>query len=252
MDKPALSISVVSHRHGPMVAALLDDIARVCREPIDVILTLNVDEDSGFIPRALPFSLEVIRNATPRGFGANHNAAFRRARAEHFCVLNPDVRLEGDPFPALLDVLKAPEIAVVAPMVRNPRGAIEDSARRFPTPGRLLRKLIGGPLPLDYTLTEPVIYPDWVAGMAMVFRKDRFAALGGFDQGYFLYYEDVDLCARIHSLGQRVALVTSSVVIHDARRASRRDLRHALWHLRSVARYFWKARHGFQESSPSG
>ncbi|MCC6611313.1 MAG: glycosyltransferase family 2 protein [Burkholderiales bacterium] len=122
--------------------------------------------------------------------------------------------------------------------MRDPTGQVEDSARRFPTPATLLRKLASGQPALDYQLSAPVIFPDWVAGMFMIFRRDAFAALGGFDERYFLYYEDVDVCARARSHDMEIALVTNVSVVHHARRASRGDLRHALWHVRSALRYF--------------
>jgi GT2 family glycosyltransferase len=243
MAPPTLTVSVVSHRHGALVAALLGDLARHCRESIEVVLTLNEKESLEFSPRDLPFALDLIRNEKPRGFGANHNAAFRRARAEYFCVVNPDIRLETNPFPDLVDVLRTPGVAVAAPLVCNSGGEVEDSARKFPTLALLLRKMMGPRLPLDYAYDAPVIYPDWVAGMFMMFRRDLFESLNGFDERYFLYYEDVDLCARSRAQGLQVALVTTARVVHDARRTSRRNLRHALWHAQSALRYFRTAYH---------
>jgi len=69
-------------------------------------------------------------------------------------------------------------------------------------------------------------------------RASDYAALGGFDEGFFLYYEDVDLCARLWRGGREVVLCPEVQVVHDARRASRRHLRHMRWHAASMARYF--------------
>ena len=241
MSRPELTVSVVSHRHGPIVAELMSDLARLCAGYIEVILTINTPEPLDLALRDFPFPLTLVRNDEPRGFGANHNSAFRRSRADRFCVVNPDLRLFMDPFPALLEALRSPDIGVAAPLVRDPQGRIEDSARRFPTVGVLLRKLAGFNLPLDYAFDVPLVFPDWVAGMCMAFRSEVFGSLGGFDERYYLYYEDVDLCARVRGLRLRIAVVTAATVIHDARRASRHDLRHALWHARSALRYFRKA-----------
>jgi len=80
--------------------------------------------------------------------------------------------------------------------------------------------------------------PDWVGGMFMLFRSDLYKTLGGFDEGYFLYYEDIHLCARLRVAGMRVVLEPKAEIIHDAQRASHRDLRHAWWHATSILRFF--------------
>jgi len=232
-----ISISVVSHGQADLVASLLSDLAGCGATDIEAIVTVNVPEMPGFGPATVPFPLEVTRNDAPRGFGANHNAAFRRSRGEYFCVLNPDIRIRANPFPLLVDALQDPRIAVAAPLVLGPDGEIEDSARRFPTPGILLRKLLHLHTKREYPLAEPVAFPDWVAGMFMLFRRDAFDALNGFDERYYLYYEDVDLCARARKRGMEVALVTGASVTHDARRTSRRNLRYMLWHARSALRF---------------
>jgi GT2 family glycosyltransferase len=75
----------------------------------------------------------------------------------------------------------------------------------------------------------------------MLFRRDIFETAGGFDEGYYLYYEDVDLCARIRLAGFEVAQVTGTSVIHAAQRASHSSFRYARWHIRSMFRFFCKA-----------
>ena len=76
--------------------------------------------------------------------------------------------------------------------------------------------------------------------MFMMFRADTFRMIGGFDEGYFLYYEDVDLCWRLRRQGYDVALLPMVRVIHAAQRASHRDLRHLGWHVSSMLRFFVK------------
>ena len=84
------------------------------------------------------------------------------------------------------------------------------------------------------------IYPDWVAGMFMLFRKDFFKNINGFDQGYFLYYEDIDLCIRARKQKFEVVFVNSTFVYHDARRSSHKNLRFLIIHITSVVRFFSK------------
>lgn len=230
-----VSVSVVSHRQGELVAALLGDLATAVRTPIEVLVTVNVPETLPFDAARVGVPLRILTNTRQKGFGANHNAAFRESRGHHFCVLNPDIRLERDPFPALIDCLNDPRTGVVAPVIRNPAGQLEDHVRSFPTPLTILHKaLFGGGL--DHAIgTE---YPDWVGGMFMLFPRGAFEEIGGFDERYFLYYEDVDLCARLAAEGRRVRVCHSAVAIHAARRESRHSLRYMRWHLSSMLRFF--------------
>lgn len=156
-------------------------------------------------------------------------------------MLNPDVRLRADPFQVLAERLRDPAVGVVAPVVRSPAGTIEDSARRVPTPLSILRKALAGARGPDYEIATADLYPDWVAGIFMLFRRDTFAAIGGFDERYFLYYEDVDLCTRLALAGKRVVYCPAVEAIHDARRESHRSLRYLRFHVASMLKFFCSA-----------
>ncbi len=230
-------VSVVSHLQARLVRSLLDDLAAHCRDTVEVILTLNVDEPLSFEGADFGYPIELVRNHSPRGFGANHNAAFRLCRQRAFCVLNPDIRLAANPFPALLEELQHDRTGVVAPRIVDPSDRTEDSARRFPTLWSLVAKASGRANALDYEIGSSSFSPDWIAGMFMLFGCDAFRAVGGFDEKYFLYYEDVDICARLRAADYDVRLVPAASAVHDARRASRSDWRHRAWHAQSVLRY---------------
>jgi N-acetylglucosaminyl-diphospho-decaprenol L-rhamnosyltransferase len=232
-----IAVSIVSHGHGVMVERLIMQLL-MCPEVTRIILTRNIPE-AGEVPAVSKVGL--IQNPAPKGFGANHNAAFSLCHEPFYCVLNPDIQLTGNPFPALLECLQNDAIALAAPLIVAPNGGMEDSVRRFPTLISLIRKLLGG-ADGRYNVSpgQPVFFPDWVAGMFMVFRSSAFAHLHGFDEGYFLYYEDVDICDRASQAGMKVALCPSVSAIHDARRDSHRSLRHLRWHLTSMARFLWR------------
>ena len=232
-----VTVSIVSHGHGPMVTSLLSDLAAKCGSSVNVILTLNIPEAIAIDGGTFPFRLKVIRNRTPRGFGANHNAAFTQNEAEYFCILNPDIRIVENSFPQLLEELRNPRVGVVAPKIVGPTGGVEDSARRFPSPWFIARKLFGLTPVLDYRIGQSALSADWVAGMFMLFRKDVYAELAGFDERYFLYYEDVDLCRRLRKRGYDVRLLPSVSAVHIARRESHRNLKHLRWHLSSMIRF---------------
>lgn len=240
MSRPVLSLSIVSHGQIELVSLLLADIKMHCdAAAVEVILTVNIPEHLPVTPETFPFSLTVIQNLVPQGFGRNHNQAFRQARGEFFGVINPDVRIGSDMFASLLAGLNLPSAGVVAPLVVNPLGAIENSARHFPTPLTILCKLFGRCQGADYFIGETPVYPDWVGGMFMLFRCDVYQQLGGFNEKYFLYYEDVDICARIWLNGLRVALIPEAKVTHEARRSSHQQAAYLLMHIRSMARFFW-------------
>ena len=232
-----VTISIVSHGHGAMVSSLLADLAVHCGSNIDIILTLNIPESPRIGDGEFPFPVKLIRNAAPKGFGANHNAAFRLCQSPYFCVLNPDINIAEDPFPGLIRELRIPRSGLAAPRIVNPDGETEDSARGFPTIPSLIRKALSLAPKLDYEITTAPLSPDWVAGMFMLLRSETFAEVGGFDERYFLYYEDVDLCRRLRRHGYDVRLAPSVVAVHDARRESRRSLRHLRWHLASALRF---------------
>lgn len=234
-----LSISVVSHLQIRLVENLLGDIEKLCdTSRIEVILTLNLTEPVPFAVKYFSFPLIIIRNTAPLGFAANHNQAFAKSTGQYFCVLNPDIRFVKDPFPPLLACLINSSMGVVAPLVVNEQGIVEDSARRFPTPFRIICKAFGGCNKIDYAVKDKVIYPDWVGGMFLLFPHDVYAKVGGFDQRYFLYYEDVDLCARLRLMGYEIAMSPHAQVTHLARRSSHRNFKYLRWHLRSMMRFF--------------
>ncbi len=244
-----LSVSIVSHGQGALVAALLGDLAAHCRgTPMEVLVTLNLPETLPCDLSGLPFPVVVIDNSRPLGFGANHNQAFARSSGEFFCVLNPDIRLSHDPFPAMRAALAEPGVGLSAPRVLNPEGLPEDSATPFPSPMMILLKALRLGQGRPYVVGTHTLYPDWVAGMCMLLRAAQFRLLGGFDTRYFLYYEDVDLCARLRLSGLEVALTPAAQVAHAAQRSSHRHLGYLVLHLRSLIQFFsssvyWRVRH---------
>jgi len=233
-----ITISVVSHEQATLVGALLSDLHAHCEAVSKVVLTINIEEQLPFDTTRFKFPVVIISNTIAQGFATNHNAAFKLAQTDYFCVLNPDVRLARDPFPSLLDQLRDSSVGVVAPLVLDPVGKVEYSARKFPTPISILKKVISGSNNRDYEIGTQPIFPDWVGGMFMLFRSASFDAVGGFDERYFLYYEDVDICWRMRQHGLRAALVPTASVTHDARRRSHQDARYLIWHLTSMLRFF--------------
>lgn len=236
-----ISVSIVSHGHGPMIPALIDQLLtfpQVGR----IILTLNTLEsiqlssDSSIDSRLIRIS-----NQVPKGFGENHNAALEHCATPYCCVLNPDISFVDNPFPRLLEGFANPSVGLVAPIIKNLDGKIEDSVRHFITPISLMRRYLSNH-DGSYSIVEgaAAFHPEWVAGMFMLFNAPTYKEIGGFDEGYFLYVEDVDICTRVWLSGKQVLAIPEVVVIHDAQRASRANLRFMRWHISGLIRYFIK------------
>lgn len=237
------TLSIVSHGHKSHIEHLFEDLAKLERQDINVILTINLPEELPVNINSLSCPVQIIHNKVPKGFGCNHNAAFSQSTSKYFVVLNPDVRLISDPFSALLNFLKKQPKSICAPVVLNQNGELEDSARFLPTPFFLFKKLVakvfGFKLKLDKLAETPDAYlPDWVAGMFMVCLHDVYQEIGGFDERYRMYYEDVDLCVRARLSGCDIFVVKAAQVIHEAQRDSHRKINHLKWHVLSAMKFF--------------
>lgn len=237
MNSIALTLSIVSHGQSSLVKSLLNDLERISISDIEIIVTVNIPEDdSVFFSSILP--INIVRNKSPKGFGANHNSAFEISRGKYFAIVNPDVRISSFNLNFLISGIADANIGAWAPLVMNGTGAMEDSARFFPTFSSTIRRLLFRRRGLDYIVDIYPLRVDWVAGMFIVFKREAFKAVGGFDaRRFFMYFEDVDICDRLSRNGWSVVLDPRITVIHDAQRASHRNLLHFRWHLTSAVRY---------------
>jgi N-acetylglucosaminyl-diphospho-decaprenol L-rhamnosyltransferase len=241
-DTADLTISIVSHNHGSLVRLLLADLNRLeSRRRATVLLTLNVAGEEIDLREFDQLSIRVIRNAAPKGFGANHNQAFRLCSTEWFAVVNPDVRMPDDSFLSMLDTAdQDPRIALVAPIVVDGDGRVEDSVRANLSPLSLLRRVLfrtGAP---HSEAQAPLARGfRWYAGMFLLFRAAAFRAVGGFDERFFLYCEDYDICARMHLARHSLKLDRNARVVHMARRDSHQSFRHLRWHVQSLLRVWF-------------
>lgn len=235
-----MRLSLVSHRQASLANHFLRDLERT-HEVTELVVTENVPDTGLVLPNHLP--VRRLQNPSPMGFAGNHNQAFEGCDQSFFCVANPDIRLLSNPFPGLLAAMQDPGVGLVAPLVLCPAGDPEDNARRFPTPWNLGRKLLGGDDGRYHLQPGKALSPqpvEWVAGMFLLFRSEAFRDVGGFDAKFHLYYEDVDICARLWKSGWKVMCDPGVTVVHEAQRASRHNPRYMSWHAASMARYFFK------------
>jgi len=243
MSPPPLTISVVSHGQGSLARRLLNDLSK--QTGFKLIVTLNVPENESFLEGLPDAPVTIVRNSVAKGFGANHNAAFVRCDTPWFAVLNPDVRLLEDPFPSLISTASGlPNPGAVAPRILNQAGRSEDSVRVHPTPWSVAGRVFDRNIGRASVAGTSRFY--WLAGMFLMFSSHAFRSVRGFDERFFLYYEDYDICARLQRAGFQIALDPHATAVHDAQRDSRRSFRHLKWHMGSLLRVwtsgvFWSS-----------
>lgn len=227
---PALLVSIVSHGHGVWVQRLLHQLAHQSAASISrVVLTHNIAEPLPEPPqRGWPFALEIVRNAAPRGFGANHNQALRNASEPFVCVLNPDVELfpGQDPFAEMIDTAALDGVGCAYPLQLDAQARVQDSEREIPSPLALWQRRV---------LHQPQTRVEWVNAACIVLPLPVWQSVKGFDEAYFMYCEDVDLSLRIRLLGLRLQRADARI-LHEGQRASGRQWRHLAWHVGSLLR----------------
>lgn len=210
-------------------------------EVLQILLTLNTYEniELPYIPYVSSY-----QNLAPKGFASNHNNSFKNCNQPYFCVLNPDIEFIDNPFPQLLQTLEKQRAAAAAPKIISANCQEEDSIRTFPSSHSLMAKLITGAEGRHerHDNNQALLFPDWIAGMFILFRSCDFAEINGFDERYFLYYEDVDICARLHKANKTIIADLNATAIHHAQRTSRTNLRYMRWHFASMIRYLWTHR----------
>jgi len=168
---------------------------------------------------------EIVRPGTNVGFGAGVNRGVARVSEAHeiLIVANPDAVVHRGALDLLVRSLEDhPEWGIVGPTVLTESGAVYPSVRRFPSPldaaGHALFGLLSDENPFTRRYRSAGSRPDggvdWVSGSFFAIRRQSFEELGGFDEAYFMFAEDMDLCFRAHELGIGVGVAPTAVVTH--------------------------------------
>jgi GT2 family glycosyltransferase len=236
-SSPAVTVSIVSHGQLELVRPLLEQLDRFSRAlTAKVVLTQNIAEPDLLAGTQWSFEIERIENAVPLGFGANHNQAFDRCSTPWFLVLNPDIRFDSDVLAPLI-AQAAPDSGLLAPRILEPGKPVPEQHRAIITPLEIVsRKRPGYPVPA---------VPAWIPGLFMLFRSGAYRTIGGFDERFFMYGEDFDICARLRLAGWKLQIAEELTARHDAQRASHRSRRHLYWHVTSLLKVwssasFWR------------
>ena len=201
-----------------------------------IALRINIDEDLSQLANYKDLPIDIYINENPKGFGENHNLTFKSYLSDFFIIVNPDIRLVEIQIDVMLKLFMEGTVGAVAPCVVSPSGELEDSVRYFPTIIKMFIRLGTFKRLPDYDFMAEPINVDWAAGMFVVYRSSAFNSVGGFDERFFMYYEDADICRRLLRNSWRTLLQPNFTVIHNAQRKSHRNMRYFLWHVYSLFR----------------
>jgi GT2 family glycosyltransferase len=234
-----ITISIISHGQEKFLKTIINDLFKKEIQNLNIVITHNLRQSKELkIEADIKEKVCFIENPYPKGFGANHNAAFKYCQGEWFAVINPDIRLDADIFSRLIEHAR-PQDGVIAPALVDPTKMQISQCRDLLTPWEVIRRR----LPCFRPPREPV----WMPGAFLLFRAEAFRDVGGFDERYYLYAEDFDICARLRLNGWLLNYIPEVKAFHAAQRASHVRPRYLLWHIESLLKLwrsdvFWQYR----------
>jgi GT2 family glycosyltransferase len=243
-----VSVAAIVVTHGPN-ADLERCLAALAPQVDELVVVANLPGDV-----ELPAGARLLENDRPAGFATNVNRGVAETTGELVVIANPDTEPESDAVAILSDFAAAGERrGIVGPQLRYPDGRWQPSRRRFPTvtgtlvrrtPLRYLARPFGRQRShylLDERPDQPV-QADWMLAAFLLLRRELLDELGGFDERFRLYGEDIELCYRAAKAGWERWYVPQAVVTH--RYAAEIDhkllTRQTLWHWRGIARFVRK------------
>ncbi|MCA9969970.1 MAG: glycosyltransferase family 2 protein [Anaerolineales bacterium] len=251
---PDVSIVIVSWNVRALLRACLTAVARAREEAaLEVIVVdgASADGSADMVTAEFPW-VTLIACDENVGFPRGNNLGLARANGRYLYLLNPDTELQAGALAAMVAYLdQHPDVGVVGSQLRYADGRIQSSRRRFPSvltglfestwlqplaPRRLLRNYYALDLPDDQTADV-----DWVMGASLMTRRAVLAQVGGLDEAYFMYSEELDWCRRIKDAGWRVVYLPTAVVVHHEGKSSEQAVtaRHVNFN-RAKLRYFRK------------
>jgi N-acetylglucosaminyl-diphospho-decaprenol L-rhamnosyltransferase len=237
-----VTLTIVNHESRDAVLESLRELGedRGRRARLQVIVVDNASQDGSVeaIRAAFP-DVEVLARETRAGYGANQNLALARAEGRYVLFLNDDARVRPGAIDAMAGYLDAhPEVAVAAPTLVLPDGRTQVSLWPTPTPAAdvlaALRLGRARPAALDGRRPQPV---GWAMGCALLVRRDAARAAGGFDEGYFMYSEEVDLYVRLAATGGATHWVPDAEIVHGGQGSTGDSPERAIEMARSRRRY---------------
>lgn len=225
-----LSIAVISYNTRDLLLACLQSVQdRTAGVDYEVIVVDNASRDGSVdAVRARFPQLTVIANAENAGFARACNQAAAVSSGRYLLLLNSDTVMQVGTLRTMVTCLEQHlDIGAVSCLQRDEHGRVLQSCFPFPSIRdhvrhsedlpTVIRRLVGTLSPMDLTQSQDV---DWANGACLMVRKAVFDRLGGLDERFFMYFEDVDLCRRVQQLGYRVRYVAEGEVVHLLGRSS--------------------------------
>ncbi len=251
-----LSVIIVTYNSEPYIDACLRSLeATLDPRTVEVCVVDNASTDATCrIVRRHADRVHLVANPHNLGFAAALNRGLAATRGRHVLWLNPDATLENGGAPVLVAYLdEHPEVGIVGPKILDPDGRLQRSARAFPSydwplghrHGWLTRLFPANPFSSRYLLADldpsAVRDVDWVSGACLVHRREVAERLGGLDERFFMYCEDVDFCLRARRAGWTVRYHPALIVRHHVAGSTRQQsTRMLLERHRSLWRYYRK------------
>jgi GT2 family glycosyltransferase len=220
---PEIHAVVVSYRSAATLRDCVEPLAAMPGVTVTVVDNASPDGSAATIAD-LP--VELIRSPRNGGFSYGCNLGAARSEAPFLLFLNPDARIDHTSLERLRATLLAvPAAALAGPRILESSGELAWSQRRFPRQAStyaqalFLHRLFPRAVWTDELIRDPREYeraasPDWLSGACMLVRREAFEAVGGFDEAFFLYCEDTDLCRRLRSAGHTIRFVPGAMVRH--------------------------------------
>jgi GT2 family glycosyltransferase/lipopolysaccharide/colanic/teichoic acid biosynthesis glycosyltransferase len=235
---PDVSVIIVNYNVRDFLHQSLLSIQKALkgiRSEIFVIDNASDDGSAEMVRRRFPH-VQLIANTTNLGFAKANNIALKKARGKFLLLINPDTIVQEDTIRVMVEFLQNhPEVGLAGCKILNPDGSFQPACRRgFPTPWVAFTKIFGlsrlfpktklfGKYNLTYLNTGETYPVDAVSGSFMMVRKETFEQVGGLDESYFMYGEDLDWCYRIRQAGWRIFYVHSTQIIHYKGESTRRS-----------------------------
>ncbi len=234
MSEVMLTVQIVNwNAREPLRAALRSIMAHPPLYEYEIIVLDNASSDGSvqMLEKEFP-EVKLIVSERNLGFSKGHNLAARAAQGKYLFILNPDTEV----LPGALEALVAyaerhPEVAIIGPKILNPDGSLQYSCRRFPNPAAALfrntplgKLFPNNPYTREYLMTDwdhnSIREVDWVSGAALFIRREVYKQLGGFDEQFFMYCEDTDLCYRARQAGYKVIYYPEPKIKHAIGRST--------------------------------
>lgn len=220
-----IAVAIVNYNTCEQLRLCLQTVQSENADEVIVVDNGSNDGSQEMVQSLYP-SVELLVNTTNPGYGGGANQGITRCTSAYILLLNSDTRLEQGTLQALSNYLdRNPRAGVVGPRLANPDGSLQASCYPFPTPlhvfleettlGRYLRYIpfLREQYLRTWSHSRPRVVP-FVLGAALAIRRTAFEQVGGFDESYFMYSEEVDLCYRLKAAGWEIHFAPVTTITH--------------------------------------